>query len=72
MTSTKVGWECPECGKDSPYVNVGRTHVCYCTGCQVSWVWGSNLTDSWKYQTEAEQRAEYEAAGIDRMRRIEE
>ena len=74
MTSTtfKVGWECPECGKDSPHVNAGRTQVCYCTRCQVSWIWGENLVSCWREQTEAEQRALYEAAGIERMRRIED
>jgi hypothetical protein len=69
-TTQLVGWECPECGKDCPFVNVGQMHVCYCADCQVSWIWGINLSDSWKYQTEAEQRAEYEAAGIEHMRRI--
>lgn len=69
-TAPKVGWECPECGKDCPFVNAGRTHVCYCTDCQVSWIWGCNLTSHWRDQTEAEQRAEWAAAGIENMRRI--
>jgi hypothetical protein len=36
----------------------------------VSWIWGENLVSCWREQTEAEQRALYEARGIERMRRI--
>ena len=61
---------CPLCGKESPYVNAGKTHVGYCEPCGVSFITGANLFSSWQDETEDEQRAAYAAAGIESLRRI--
>ena len=62
---------CPDCGQPmSGYANAGRTHIGYCLPCQVLWIIGANLFSSWQHETEAQQRADYERAGIPRMRRV--
>jgi hypothetical protein len=55
---------CPTCGKNDGYVNVGRGHWFVCDEHKFKWFVGSNLFDSWKEQTEEEQRQLYEARGI--------
>jgi hypothetical protein len=62
---------CPECGQPSDYTNARSTHIGYCLPCQVSWIIGANLFSSWQYETEDEQRAQYEQLGIPRMRRLD-
>jgi hypothetical protein len=50
---------CPHCHKISGILNVGRDHWLYCAEHKVKWHVGSNLFDSWRHQTEDEQRAIY-------------
>ncbi len=52
---------CPTCRKTDGYINVGKGHWFYCAKHKVKWFVGANLFGSWKYQTEDEQRAIYEA-----------
>jgi hypothetical protein len=47
---------CPHCGHHDGIVNVGRGHWLHCAEHKVKWCVGSNLFDSWKDQTEEEQR----------------
>jgi hypothetical protein len=61
---------CPLCDEESPYVNVGKAHIGYCLPCGVSFIIGANLFSSWQDETEDEQRAAYDAAGIESLRRI--
>ena len=61
---------CPLCGLDSPYVNIGKTHIGYCEPCAVSFIIGANLFGSWEDEIEDEQRGAYAAAGITTLRRI--
>ena len=53
---------CPECplekGPDDIY-NAGKTHRAVCHEHKTSWLLGSNLFDSWKSETEPEQRERY-------------
>jgi hypothetical protein len=55
---------CPQCGKNSGYVNAGSTHVFYCEAHKVSWIYGADIFDDWLSETEAEQ--------IDKYRLIED
>ena len=45
---------CPQCGKTSKCLNIGRDHWCYCTDDRVTWMIGSNLFSSWRDETEAD------------------
>jgi hypothetical protein len=53
---------CPECppwrGPDDVY-NAGRAHLGVCHEHRTSWLLGSNLFDSWRDETEQEQRERY-------------
>jgi len=61
---------CPTCGGNDGYVNAGKGHFFFCREHRVSWFAGSNLFDSWREQTETEQREEYKQ--IEGFERIEE
>lgn len=61
---------CPTCERHDGYINIGRGHWFYCAEHKVCWWVGSNLFSSWKDQTDAEQRAEYDAVGFEGMREI--
>jgi len=52
--------KCPQCGDNDGYLNIGRGHWFYCQEHRTRWYAGANLFDSWKGETEAEQRARYE------------
>src|SRR5215216_3188272 len=55
---------CPYCGKSDGYLNVGKGHWFYYETHRVKWFVGSNLFDSWKHETEEEQRGLYEKHGL--------
>ena len=55
---------CPTCGGCDGYLNVGRSHWFYCEKHKVKWCVGSNLFDSWKDQTEEEQRRLYDEVDL--------
>jgi hypothetical protein len=61
---------CPVCGKHDGYVNAGKSHVFFCSEHAKSWIGGANLFDSWRDETEDEQRAKYEAARISETERV--
>jgi hypothetical protein len=52
---------CPHCRNHDGIINVGRGHWLFCDRHKVRWFVGENLFDSWRDQTEAEQRAIYAA-----------
>ena len=62
---------CPECGQTDGYLNIGRGHWFYCRQHRVRWFVGSNLFGSWREQTEAEQRADYDALEFGSYREVE-
>jgi hypothetical protein len=51
---------CPTCGANDGYLNCGRAHVFYGAEHKVAWDYGSNIFSSWRFESEAEQRAKYE------------
>jgi len=55
---------CPHCRKNDGYVNVGQGHWFKCDEHRTRWFVGSNLFDSWKHETEDEQRAWYDANAL--------
>jgi hypothetical protein len=55
---------CPHCHDYDGWINIGRGHWFFCDEHKVSWCVGFNLFDSWKDQTEQEQRAIYDAKGF--------
>jgi hypothetical protein len=61
---------CPHCGEMDGIVNVGRGHWLRCDRHEIKWYVGSNLFDSWRHQTEAEQRKEYDEIGLGEYREI--
>lgn len=62
---------CPECGSDDGYINAGRDHYFICKEDRLYWHIGSNLFESWRRQTEEEQRAEWDRIGMDDFRKVE-
>jgi hypothetical protein len=44
--------DCPACGKNDGYRNVGREHWFYCDEHKVRWIAGVNLFSSWWYESE--------------------
>jgi hypothetical protein len=52
---------CPHCRQFDGIMNVGKGHWLFCDEHKVRWFVGSNLFDSWKQETEEEQRAIYDA-----------
>ena len=52
---------CPHCHKTNGFISIGPSHWFFCDKHRTKWCVGSNLFSSWKSQTEAEQRAKYEA-----------
>jgi hypothetical protein len=56
---------CPHCHDYSDIINIGRSHWMICETHKTKWWLGSNLFSSWRDQTEDEQRAIYDAKGID-------
>lgn len=61
---------CPECGREAPYTNAGKTHVFYCKGCKTRWVAGINLFSSWRNETEEERRRAWDKIGLDHFREV--
>lgn len=65
--------ECPKCSeenrdyskRDVGMYNVGRGHWYYCKPHKLTWCIGSNLFSGWRDQTEDEQRAIYDALGME-------
>jgi hypothetical protein len=43
---------CPYCGEKGKWLNVGSTHWCICTDCEIHWPIGTNLIPSWQDETE--------------------
>jgi hypothetical protein len=62
---------CPECHRTDGYINVGRGHWFYCQQHHTRWCVGSNLFDSWKFETEDEQRDIYDRVGFSRFQDVE-
>jgi hypothetical protein len=63
---------CPHCGKTDGYINIGRSHWMFCREHRVKWWIGSNIFSSWRYQTEAEQEAQYNALSFGDFRDLRE
>jgi hypothetical protein len=61
---------CPHCHNTDGCFNVGRGHWFVCHEHKVKWFVGENLFDSWKYETEDEQRAIYDKYGLGSYTRI--
>lgn len=61
---------CPECHETDGYISVGRGHWFYCSTHRTRWFVGENLFDSWKHETEEEQRARYDELGFDTFRDV--
>jgi hypothetical protein len=61
QTSKDYFGTCPHCHDCGGYINVGRSHWFFCDEHKVRWLIGSNLFSCWRYQTEEEQRAIYDA-----------
>jgi len=55
---------CPVCHKTDGYLNIGQSHWFYCKEHKKRWCEGSNLFDSWRDQTEQEQRRRYDEIGF--------
>ncbi len=62
---------CPECKSHAGYINIGKGHWFYCAEHRVKWFIGANLFSSWRDQSEAEQRVEYDRLGFGGFPRIE-
>src|SRR3974390_1906550 len=62
---------CPICGTNNGWINIGRGHWFYCKEHKVSWFAGSNLFSSWRYETEAEQMAQYDELDFGSFREID-
>jgi hypothetical protein len=62
---------CPHCHDYDGRINVGRGHWLFCDAHKVRWWVGSNLFSDWRYQTEEEQRAIYDAKGFGSYRDVE-
>lgn len=43
---------CPQCGYNEEYLNLGRDHWFICDACRTKWYVGSNLFDSWRHESE--------------------
>jgi hypothetical protein len=52
VTTTEYFGGCPECGKSSGYLNVGRDHYGTCDEHGVWWPIGANLFSCWRDETE--------------------
>jgi hypothetical protein len=61
---------CPQCGGTDGIVNIGRSHWLHCSEHKVKWWVGSNLFDSWRHETEEEQRKIYDDIGMGECRQI--
>ena len=46
--------ECPHCGKNDGYVNLGLEHWFICREHKTKWLGGANLFDGWMNQTVAQ------------------
>jgi hypothetical protein len=62
---------CPRCHKTNGFINIGRSHWMHCRKHRTKWLIGSNLFSSWRYQTEGEQRAQYEAMDFGSYENVE-
>ena len=62
---------CPRCHWTDGYINLGCDQWFYCRRHRTKWCSGSNLLDSWRFETKAEQRAEYEAMDFGSYERVE-
>jgi hypothetical protein len=61
---------CPFCGGAGGPINIGRSHWLYCKRHKVLWCIGFNLFSSWKDETDEQQRANYDAIGLDSFERV--
>ena len=43
MTTTDRWGDCPDCGHDDGYVNIGKGHSFFCREHKTTWFVGSNL-----------------------------
>jgi len=48
--------DCPQCGRNDGYLNIGQVHVYVCHRHRTRWEVGMNLFDSWRHETEADWR----------------
>jgi len=44
--------DCPKCGRNDGYINIGRGHWFVCDRHKTKWYIGSNLFSCWKDETE--------------------
>jgi hypothetical protein len=62
---------CPTCHKTDGYMNIGKGHWFICKEHRVTWFIGANLFSSWQYETEQDQRRQYDELGMSRFARVE-
>jgi hypothetical protein len=62
---------CPICHKTGGFLNVGRSQRSYCKEHQEKSCVEGVLFDSWKHQTEAEQRARCDAVGLGQLKELD-
>jgi hypothetical protein len=62
---------CPHCHDYDGFINIGRGHWFFCDEHKVRWCVGSNLFSCWRFQTEQEQRAIYDAKAFGSYRDVE-
>lgn len=46
--------DCPTCGRNSGYLNVGREHWFFCRIHRLKWCAGDNLMSTWRNETDAD------------------
>jgi hypothetical protein len=61
---------CPICHKADGYANAGKSHTFYCKEHKTCWDGGSNLLDSWRDQSLAEQRRIWDEIGLERFKDV--
>jgi hypothetical protein len=62
---------CPHCHRTNGFINVGPSHWMYCCEHQTKWCIGANLFGSWKSESEADQRAQYDATEFGNYTEVE-
>jgi hypothetical protein len=62
---------CPVCHKTDGYANAGRSHRFYCKEHKKSWLVGSNLFSSWRFETLGEQKQKWDEIGLSDFEDVE-
>ena len=62
---------CPRCRKTDGFINIHSDHWMHCRRHRTKWRMGSNIFSSWRHETEADQRAEYESLDFGNYEEVE-